>query len=43
MLAVLRWIGKACNRLHWCRHYFIAPPDENDSEAMRVYNERLRW
>ena len=43
VVSVLRWIGKACNHLHWCRHYFIWPPDENDAEEMRVYNERTRW
>ena len=43
MRAVLHWIGKACNRLHRARHYFINPPDEKDAEELRVYNERLKW
>ena len=40
---VLNWIGKACNQLYWCRHYFINPPDENNTEEMEVYKRRLDW
>ncbi|MBC7816304.1 MAG: hypothetical protein IAG10_05370 [Planctomycetaceae bacterium] len=40
---VLNWIGRACNRLHWARYYFISPPDESDPEEMRLYNQRLKW
>ncbi len=38
---VLWWIGRACNRIYWAKHYFIFPPDENDAEEMAVYNRRL--
>lgn len=43
VIRMLNWIGKACNHLNLCRFYFINPPNENDAEEMRVYNERLKW
>lgn len=41
VVRVLWWIGKACNHLHWCRHYFIFQP--TDPEEMAECNRRLKW
>ena len=29
------------NHLDWARYYFKFPPDENNTEEMAVYNQRL--
>jgi len=43
VVSVLRWIGRACNWLHWAKHYFIFPPNESDEgESRRVKKHRER-
>ncbi|TXT22915.1 MAG: hypothetical protein FD138_3351 [Planctomycetota bacterium] len=34
---------KTLNRLLWAAYYFVLPPNENDREAMRLYNQRATW